>query len=261
MLGPAMEDRGKMIRLVAVLGFVFLGLSQEAMAEDVIRLASIEYPPYTGEAQQHGGFINRIVREAYAKVGYQVNVRYYPWARATALARKGGVDGLVPIWKREDRKEWLYFSDPMPACEVVFFKRKDLDIVFDGKDYLALKPYRIGTGMDYADPEGFERVREQLHVQTVKEDIQNLGKLVAGRLDLVIMDRFVGKHLLETQIAESAGEFDYLQPSLSIEPNHVGISRKTPQARKKLEYFNRDLALLEKEGRIQAILKEHQSAR
>ena len=111
---------------------------------------------------------------------------------------------VVPIWKREDRKEWLFYSDPMPACELVFYKRKDLDIAFDGQDYLTLKPYRIGTGMGYANPEGLERVRKQLHVETVKEDIQNLGKLGSARLDLVIIDKYLGAHLLKTRMPESA---------------------------------------------------------
>lgn len=250
-----------MARWLVVLGCMFLSITQEAVAQDVVNLASIEYPPYSGEALEHGGFINQIVQEAYAQVGYQVNIRYYPWTRGTALARRGAVDGVVPIWKREDREEWLSFSVPMPPSEVVFYKRKDLDIAFDGQDYLALKSYRIGTGMGYANPEGFELARKQLHVETVKEDIQNLGKLASARLDLVIIDKYLGAHLLKTRMTESADDLDHLQPSLSIEPNYLGISRKTAQAQKKLDDFNRGLALLEKEGRIQAILKEHESAR
>ena len=246
-----------MTKWLAVFGFVLVGFSEAAAAENVVNLASIEYPPYTGELLKHRGMITQIVQEAYAKTGFQVNIRYYPWARATQIVKRGDTDGLLPIWMREDRKEWLLYSSPMPASEIVFYKQKGVEIEFDGQDYLALKSYKIGTGRDYANPVGFEEVREQLHVELVTEDIQNLGKLATGRLDLVIIDKYLAQYLVSNRMPESVDDFDWVRPSLSMEPNHVGISRKTPDAQLKLDGFNRGLAILEKEGRIQAIVKEH----
>jgi len=56
---------------------------------------------------------------------------------------------------------------------------------------------------------------------------------------------------------EIIDSFDWISPPLSIEKNYVGISNKAPQAQKKIQDFNRGLALLKKAGRIKAILAEH----
>ena len=244
---------------LALIGFILLNLPQGVVAQNVVNLAATEFPPYLGEHLEHGGVMTQIAQEAYERVGYQVNVHYHPWARALALVRIGELDGLVQVWMREERKEWLLFSAPIPSAnsEVVFYKRKDLNIEFDGKDYLALKPYTIGAGRGYADPEGFEKIRDQLRVEIVTTDIQNLKKLELGRIDLMIVDKFVAQYLLETQMPESVASFDWLGSALSLESNHMGVSRKAPEARKKLEDFNRGLVLLKQEGRIQGILAEH----
>ena len=243
---------------LVLIGALLLSLVQGVAAQDVVNLGSTEYPPYTGEQLKQGGLISQIVTEAYERVGYQVNIHFYPWSRATALVKEGALDGLAQIWMREARKVWLLYSDPMPASnEVGFYKRINTKIEFDGKDYLALKPYTIGTGRSYADPPGFELVRKQLHIEMVTEDIQNLRKLESGWIDLVIIDKLVAQYLLRTQIPMSLDTLKWISPALSIEQNYVGISKKTPQAQKKLEDFNRGLALLKQEGRIKAILAEH----
>jgi len=243
---------------MALVGLVLLMPPQmRAEAEQTVSLGSIEYPPYTGPDLEQGGPLTQIVREAYERVGYQVQIQYYPWSRATSLARRGSVDGLVPIWMREERKEWVLYSDPMPASEVVFYKRKDTEIVFDGSDYSSLKPYVIGTVQDYANPEGLERVREQLQIQAVMRDIQNLRKLASGRVDLAVIDRYVARHLLREFMQESVGALDSVTPPLSVEPNYLGASRAAGGAEQKLADFNRGLGILTKEGRIAAILKAH----
>jgi len=243
--------------LVLMVSF-FLGFPQLLMAQSVINLGSTEYPPYSGEGLAHGGLIVQIVTEAYERVDYKVNIHFYPWTRAARMAQEGELDGLAQIWMREARKVWLLYSHPMPSSnEVVFYKRVDNKVAFDGQDYLALKPYSIGTGRSYANPPGFELAREQLRIEVVTEDIQNLRKLASGWIDLVIIDKLVAQHLLQATMPEIIDSFDWISPPLSIEKNYVGISNKAPQAKKKIQDFNRGLALLKKAGRIKAILAEH----
>lgn len=186
--------------------------SPQVVAESVVVLGSLEFPPYTGKRLHQGGVITQIVREAFARTGYRAEVRYYPWARAMGMAREGDLDGLAMVWMRDERKEWLLFSEPVSTSEVVFYKRTTRAFAFDGTDYLALKPYRIGIVKDYANPEAFEAARRHLQIQAVTSDLQNLGKLAAGRLDLVVIDRLVALHLLRTQMVESANSFDWVSP-------------------------------------------------
>ncbi len=66
-----------MRRWLALIGFILLSLPQGVAAQDVVILASIEYQPYTGEQLKHDGVITQIIQEAYARVGYELGIRYY----------------------------------------------------------------------------------------------------------------------------------------------------------------------------------------
>ncbi len=243
---------------LVLMGALFLSLAKGWGGQDVVNFGATEYPPYSGEHLVRGGLIPQVLREAYERVGYQVHIHFYPWARVVRMVKDGDLDGMVLIWMREARKGWLLYSDPMPASNaLVFYKRNYTEIEFDGQDYLALKPYIIGSGRSYANPPGFELVREQLQNETVTEDIQNLRKLKSGWIDLVIIDKLVAQYLLKTQMPESLDSFSWIRPALSIEKIYVGVSKRTQQAQKKLQDFNRGLALLKQEGRIKTILAEH----
>lgn len=247
-----------MRRWLALIGFILLSLPQGVAARDAVNLASIEYPPYTGEQLKHDGVITQIIQEAYARVGYEVGIRYYTAAKAAKITEAGGVDGLAIVRMRRERKNWVLYSDPMPATEVVFYKRKNMEIPFDGKNYLALWSYSFGTGTGFDNPEGFDPVlRGQTHVRVFRDDLEVLRKLEAGRIDLAIIDKFIAQYVLNTQMPESVEALDWIGPPLSTEPNYLAISRKAPQAQKKLDDFNRGLAMLAQDGRIHAILAEH----
>jgi len=237
---------------------ISLSLSARILAQDVVNLGATEYPPYSGEGLVHGGLINQIVTEAYEAVGYKVNVHFFPWSRAARMTREGDLDGLAQVWKRAVRNSWLLYSDPVPSSnEVVFYKRKNAKIEFDSQNYLSLKPYTIGTGRGYANPPSFELVQKHLRIEEVTEDIQNLRKLVSGRIDLVIIDKLVGQYLLKTNMPAALDELTWIGTPLSIEENYVGISKKAADAEKKHGDFNRGLAQLKRTGRISAILAEH----
>jgi len=237
---------------------VSLSLSARVLAQDVVNLGATEYPPYSGVGLARGGLINQIVTEAYERVGYEVKIHFFPWARAARMAQDGELDGLAQVWLREARRSWLLYSDPVPSPnEMVFYKRKDTKIEFDNQNYLSLKPYTIGTGRGYANPPEFEKAQGQLRIEFVTEDIQNLQKLVSGRIDLVIIDKLVAQHLLRAQIPKALDTLNWISPALSIEQNHVGISKKASEFEKKHRDFNRGLLLLKQAGRIKAILAEH----
>jgi len=242
--------------LITVAAMLVLAL-QGASAQGVVKLSSIEYPPYTGKGLKNGGVLTQIVREACAHTGWRLEVQYYPWARASQMAKSGEVDGVVPIWKRAEREEWFLFSNPMPASEVVFYTRARAQVPFEGTSYATLGPYRIGTCRDYADPEGLVAVRDQLSIEEVTDDLQNLRKLAAGRIDLAIIDRFVAQHLLRSKMPAWVDSLDWIRPALTSEPNYVGISRRAAHAQQSLEAINRGLEALREQGRIRQILTEH----
>lgn len=148
------------------------------------------------------------------------------------------------------------YSEPLIANEIVFLKRSGTEITFEG-DYSSLKKYRIGYIRGYAYPPGFESVKDSLKIEMVTKNIQNLKKLEAGRLDLIMIDRLLSRYIIRTEMAASDDVFEEIDFILARDPNHLVFSKKSSNARSKAAAFARGLNYLKKEGIIENILKRH----
>lgn len=229
-------------------------LTPISFAMEKVKLASLEYPPYTGNDLKNQGFITAIVKASFKEVGLDISVRFLPWARALDSAKNGKFDGLFTIWKRKEREEWFVFSDELPANEIALLKLKKDNIKF--KKMEDLKPYKIGTVRGYADPDEFNKAT-YLRKEKVKNDKINIRKLMGGRIQLVLTDKYLAEHIINTDFSKQKNMFDWLSPSLKIDPQYIAFSKKSPRYKELLERFNRGLQEIKKKKIYQKIMKEH----
>ncbi len=229
---------------------------QAGADEKKVTLANIEYPPFAGKKLKHGGFLTEIATQAFKREGYTVDYKYVPWARGLKGTKEGAYDGLCVAWYRPEREQWFIFSKPMPASEIVFFKRKGADISFSG-DYEALKPYSIGVVRGYVNPPGFDKVKHKLKIEEVRTDLLNIRKLIRERLDLILIDRFVGKYLISTEMIGFSDTVEVLEPTLKKDINHIMFSKAVDNIQIKVEAFNKGMDALEKEDAVDEILSKH----
>ncbi|MDM8515059.1 hypothetical protein QUF76_02580 [Desulfobacterales bacterium HSG16] len=94
-------------------------------AEDVFRLASGEWIPFTSKHLKHYGVSNHIVKEAFILVGVKVEFGFFPWARSLMLTKRGKWDGTGFWSPNTEWQDTLYGSDPIGEIKFVFFHRKD----------------------------------------------------------------------------------------------------------------------------------------
>jgi len=164
-----------------------------AAAEQVtLRIASLEWPPYTGEALPDGGTATARLRDAFATVGVQLLVEYLPWSRAMMAARTDPeVVGYFPEYDGAGvRKRWL-LSEPVGNSELGFAEPYDRPIVWRGPD--TLTPLRVGVVQDYVNTEALDaRIAsgDQPFERSVSDRI-NLLKLAHHRVDVAVVDRMV----------------------------------------------------------------------
>lgn len=85
----------KQAALTAVLSLSALSANAQ---DKVIRLTSLEWPPYSGEKVAEQGASVAVVRAAAAAMGYTLEVKFFPWSRAVAMAQdeKSGMHGYFP---------------------------------------------------------------------------------------------------------------------------------------------------------------------
>jgi polar amino acid transport system substrate-binding protein len=79
-----------------VLGAALLiASSGSAEAQDkVVNISTLNWPPYAGSELPNGGATTEVVRVAFEKIGYEIDVAYRPWKRAIDMAKKG-TDGVI----------------------------------------------------------------------------------------------------------------------------------------------------------------------
>jgi polar amino acid transport system substrate-binding protein len=245
----------KSIKILFILfNLVTLGLTANA-AEKVISLTSNEFAPYHSKNLKNQGPVTELIIAAYNRVGYRVEVAYFPWARGEYEASKGEkYDGVISIWRNETREKKYFFSDAYMDNEIGFYKRKSNLIQYSS--YKALKKYIIGTVLSYANPPGFDSA--QLNVEPVVADELNIMKLCHNRIDLVLIDRLMAEYLISKKLKKCQSELDWMLPALEIKPMHLAISKKSKDALKKVNDFNRGLEIIRKDGTLNLILKNHE---
>jgi polar amino acid transport system substrate-binding protein len=219
-----------------------------------VNLVTVDYAPFYGPTLPNEGPITEIVTAAFKNVGYQVNVKYVPWARAVADAKAGKADGLHGAWFSKEREEWFVYSDKLPGNEIVLFKRKGTEPeAFIGYD--DLQPYKIGVVRGYVNPPEFDAA--DLRTEEANSDKLNLTKLAKGRVDLILIDRAIAKYMLANELAEYKDALEAIDPPLKIEHLYMLISKETDDYQTKLDDFNKGLKTLTEEGGVDEIMKRH----
>jgi len=89
------------VLFVATLLFFF---AQSAQAQPQLRMATLEYPPYSSEHLPDGGSIVALTRRAFAVRGYPLQIDFLPWARARVELGNGNYQGALGGPRRLTRK-------------------------------------------------------------------------------------------------------------------------------------------------------------
>jgi len=221
--------------------------------ENKVVLAYVEYPPYYGQSLENGGPITEIIVQAFNQVGYEVKLKFVPWARGLEGAKRGTYDGLFTAWYREEREEWFVFSAPLPPNEIGFYKRKGVSIKFNS--FEDLKPYKIGIVRGHVNPLGFKETN--LKTSVAATDIENLHLLTMSRIDLALTDKALGRYIIRTELRGKENKLEWIGPPVEVVNQYLMISKQARDFKIKLEAFNLGLKKLTESGELNKILAKH----
>lgn len=227
-----------------------------------LRITNGEWPPYLSRDLQHYGLATRIVTEAFAQEGIQVEYAFFPWNRAFQLAQSGRWDGTAIWLQSPEREADFYLSDPVIDSTFVFFHRKDF--AFDWKTVDDLHGLRIGGTLEYNYGEKFEAAEKAgaLQVERVSSDEQNFSRLLANRIQVFPMERDVGLEMLRKKFsAADRNRITWHKLPVRHDPLHLLLTRKNPLNALNIVRFNRGLKQLRDSGRIQQYLEESRQGR
>lgn len=237
-----------------MLAFACVSALAEADAE-TLRLATGELPPYASEYQPDQGIALDIVRKAFGLMGYDVSYTFKPWMRSLEEAREGKWDGTAHWGRNAQRDAGFLVSDNILTEQWVFVYRQDAVATarFDWKVISDLAPLRIGAvQFNTYTPEFWTLQRDgALKVDFAVDDVTNLRRLVAGRVDIVPMERNMACFLMKTQFAPADVVSLRAHPRLLTNQftTHLMLSAKLPQSAQRMKAFNQGLRIVQKDYR------------
>ncbi|WP_338109615.1 substrate-binding periplasmic protein [Roseateles albus] len=230
-----------------------LAAETPAKQQQALIFLTTEYPPYMSESLVEGGPAVAITRAALARAGFAMSVDYRPWARVLAEAQRGLCDGIVGSWLDPKREAYLAYSEPLGIANRIGFMARagsSLEVSDLGK----LTTLHIGTVRGYVNPPAFELAH--LQRDEALNDLGNLRKLLAGRIDLALIDKGVAFRLLKTTLRSAAKQLVWLEPALTEMPLHAALTRTSTDFSSRLALFNKSLAEMKASGELAAVIKQ-----
>lgn len=251
------------LRHLATLLLVSASIAPFANARaETLRLVSGELPPYASEHEPDQGIALDIVRKAFAQFGYEVTYTFKPWMRSLEEARDGKWDGTAHWGKNPARDVGFLISDSILTEQWVFVYREGAPATprFDWKSFSDLAGLRIGAvQFNTYTPEFWELQKAgTIKVEFAPDDLANLRRLVAGRVDVVPMERNMACFLMKAHFA--AAEVASLRAHPKLLTNqfttHLMLSEKLPQSAERMKAFNQGLRLVQKSSQYAEKLQQ-----
>jgi polar amino acid transport system substrate-binding protein len=216
---------------------------EAAAASDEILLVTGEFPPLTSESLENGGLSVEIVRMVFAEMGRPVRFEFYPWERAEAMVASGEAWGAFPYVPTEERRTRYLVSDPISYGRTMLFYYGDRLAGTEYTELSDLQPFRMGVSLGYWYITPFQEAG--LNLDEANDDVANLRKLQAGRIDLVPVYEVIGRWLIQNNFPDDTSAFNVLEKPLSVDADTVIVSRDYADSETILQEFNAALAVLQ----------------
>ncbi|MGD2073603.1 MAG: transporter substrate-binding domain-containing protein [Gammaproteobacteria bacterium] len=242
-------------RLVSAL--LLLGLAaRTAVALELTVVHSGNWPPYSDQGLPEQGLAVDLVTSALQRAGHRTLVRVDSLDRILEGGKIGVYDVFATPWYSEERDQYLAFSKPYLESRIRFIKRRNKEFEFN--DFEDLQGMMIGVVKDYAYDDGFNESRDLIKISE-RNLIQNLLKLIQGRLDLTLDDELVLQYEINRYLPNSRKELEMLPKPLAVRGVHIGVSRENPAHAKIVADFNKAIAEMKKDGSYDRIVAKHKA--
>ncbi|EAR09215.1 extracellular solute-binding protein [Reinekea blandensis] len=227
-------------------------LSALSHAQTRINLTTYEFPPYIGQDLADSGAIYQVVRSVFADAGLDVEVSFFPAARAVNSVLSGGYAAVFPVIKDDGLSEDFWISDAIAAFRVGLL----------GKKHLQDDTQPLTEGITIATvrgsiPEGIKREYRPANFVYVVQNEQALQMLHSGRVDYVLIDQYNAADLMIDKFPYMIGEYVFPPQYTHNIDMHVAFSKAPGRSRLDVIQFNHSLKSLQDSGVIDDIMYEH----
>ena len=198
-----------------------------------MRLTTLEWAPNVASDMPDQGVIAAVVKQVASQAGLETQISFAPWSRAMQV---GGSDpayaGYFPAFYTKEREKTCYFSGVIGYTVIGFAYLKEKPLQW--KKLSDLHGKTLGIVQEYVNGEEFDALVRTgvLTTDVAPSDISNLRKLLAGRVDVVVISKEVLRQLLLTepglqaaseQIAFHTKELTHFSMHICFQKNAHGL--------------------------------------
>ncbi|WP_287028182.1 substrate-binding periplasmic protein [Pseudomonas sp. UBA6310] len=211
---------------------------------DPLRIVSEAWAPYVYE--ENGvvrGLDYELTATVLERLGITHELQLLPWKRSLAEFDEGRADAILDIFRNPDREQSMVFVDePLSSSEFVLFYARQRP--FPYSDLSSLKGRRIGVSPGYwYSNEAFRQSKDFIR-ENAPSHAANFGKLMLGRVDMVLIERRVGLYL--AQQMGILDQLDYHRQPISHDDLYLAL-RRTPEFERLAARFTIELRKLKAE--------------
>ncbi len=242
----------------ALVGLALAGVYACAVAAP-LHIVTSNYPPFCFEDKgEQKGIAVDVVKEAFARMGTEVHIEFFPFPRAIALLREGQADAIFPFSNKEDRASYtLYPKEKLVEDTQTLFVRADSSITFGG-DLKKMEAYTFGRQRDADNGPVFTEAMRSGVITRIDEAVdqrQNILKLINGRFQIAIGPRLVVLHYAKE--SGNLGAIKELSPAVDKPlAVYLGFS-KSKGLDAMAERFDQTLRKMRQDGSYERIVNRY----
>lgn len=197
-----------------------------------------------------------ILTEIFKRAGFRLRVEMVPWARGLLMMKEGQVDGMCNVLKTPEREAFMVFpKEVFVTYRQYIYTNAGSAAEFNG-DIRSLKGKRIGiiSGFSYGKEFDGMVLAGEITAEPVNTTMQNVQKLFANRIDLIVENDFAMSSAAENDpsILKSIRR---LEPPLTSQPAYIAFSRKSPRNEELVAAYDKALVEMRKDGSYDRLLK------
>ncbi|MET0086028.1 MAG: transporter substrate-binding domain-containing protein [Sedimenticola sp.] len=253
----------KQTRLVAyVCTFLFVGMFLTAAnvhaQQAEIKISSDPWAPWVLSAEDDSapnGIAIDLANEIFSRMDVPIDISIYPYKRCLFQMETGKRDMLLMAKKTPEREKFMLYSDVVVNDPQLLYYATQHKEDFEWSELSDLKGATIGVvlGFDYGQLTQYAKAHDYSLIVS-NDDDTNLRILLAGRIDLLAMNRSTADHLIKKN-PELKGKIRAATNPISVAEFHFAISRKG-NATHLLPRINETIADMNSDGSLERILRQ-----
>jgi len=188
------------VKKLAFSGLLFLALTSTAFAQSgtkLIRLSTLEWPPYTGLLLPKEGVSTHIATVVAKAAGFRLLTASFEWSKTVENGEKNpSYEGYFPEYYSKEREEACHLSQSLGTSLLGIATLKSAPISWS--TMANLEQYKLGVVDGYLNGEEFDAAikDKRQQVEAAPSDAANITKLRAGKIRGIVIDRNVLNYTL-----------------------------------------------------------------